>query len=195
MAFATYEDLESRLGITLSEAEQTRATDLLGKASNLVKQATGQTIEEVTDDVYVIRGTYNDSIRLPQKPASSVASISFRDPRTEIPAVEVPENDYYLDGEFIRRYGSWGWYGPDYEVTVVYTHGYAEDAIPEFLKAIVVETVVRVWVNPGNVASEGHGSESVSYGATSRGLLLTPEDIKDLKDHFGAPRAYTLTLS
>lgn len=41
MALATYEDLETRLGITLTEDEQPRADDLLSTSSELVMDIIG----------------------------------------------------------------------------------------------------------------------------------------------------------
>lgn len=160
-AFATTDDLAARLGVELTAEEATRAQTLLELASGLIRRETGQTIHRVAGDTLVRRGTHTGRLRLPQRPVVSVASVAI-DGQAVDPAV------WYVEGdELVRR--SRGWGGPGTELTVVYTHGF--DPVPDEVRAVCLEAVVRVWVNPGAVNQESYGSEQVTFPTryTSRG--------------------------
>lgn len=160
-AFATHSDLATRLGIVLSGAEQTRATALLGLASDVIRRAARQDIDQNTSTI-TVRGAAG-RVLLPQRPVISVDTVTL-DGTTQ---------DFTLDGDYLAGY----WSGQDLEIT--YTHGF--DPVPDAIKAICLEAVTRVWVNPGNAAQEAYGSERVSHGASS-GLLLTDEERRAVRD-------------
>lgn len=196
-AFATASDLATRLGVTLSSGEQTRATSLLNDASDLIRQEVKQDISLVQDDVLTIRGVHDRELKLPQRPLVSVASITYRDTADPADVAHTldPEN-YYIDGGSLIRYRSLGllnfqgatgndWFGPMYELVITYTHGH--ETVPTQVKTIAVEAVRRVWVNPGSLVSEMHGSEQYAYtgGDVPGGLALTADEVKSLKKAFG----------
>jgi hypothetical protein len=192
--FATADDLATRLGLDLSDAERIRADRLLELASGLIQDAARQTIELVAGDVLTLPGTNDETIHLPQKPVASVEQVTI----DGVPLVE--GTDWYLDGNVIVRrsrrllsggiadqqlvpWAGFGW--PGQTIRITYTHGYAE--IPESVKAICLEAVVRVWVNPGAVAQERAGDSSTLYttaGAPS-GLLLTDTELRAIRRLFG----------
>lgn len=193
-AFATHDDLAARLGITLTTDEQTRADTLLALASGLIQQESRQKIELVTDDEYVIRSSYDDRIRLPQRPVVSVSSVVLQLIGGSV-SFTVPSNTYYIDNDELVRTSfplavqyafaqyARGWLGPLFQATITYTHGFA--VIPELVKAICMEMVVRVWVNPGTVAREQIGDTMTVYDNmrfSPTGLLMTTEEKEQLNE-------------
>lgn len=192
--FASVDDFAARLGLTFTNEETTRATVLLGMASRLIQDETGQTIELVTDDVLTVRSVFENRFRLPQRPVVDVTSVKLDN-------VEAGVDSWYLDGDEIvqstfpvlsdRHFFSFpsgrGWLGPQHELEVTYSHGYDDDAIPSVVKTACMEAVVRVWVNPGAVLQEKIGEESTVYAPFSGthlpvGLLLTDAEKKALND-------------
>lgn len=183
-AFASATELGNRLGITLTVGETTRATALLTLTSDLIRDEAGQTIELVEGDILTRPGEPRDRVRLPERPVVSVAAVTINE-------VALAEGvAWYLDGdEIVRiptptegqfpdpRYGG-GWGQPDDILGVTYDHGYA--VIPGAIKAVCLEAVVRVWVNPGVVRQEGYGSEQISYPDGS-GLLLNEDERRAIR--------------
>lgn len=193
--FATHDDFAARLGLTLSQAEKDRADALLTLASGLIQQKTKQKIERVTDDLLSVRSVYGERFRLPERPVVSVQSVTLT-PQSGSPTV-LDANTYYLESDELVRasfpvryqqfFANWtrGWLGPLYKLDIVYTHGFADDEIPELVKAICMEIVVRVWVNPGSVAREIVGNVSTVYDNnrfSPVGLAITDAEKSDLTD-------------
>lgn len=199
-AFATAADLANRLGLVFTADETARAEALLADASEVIRDETGQTITLVEDDVLARRGTVDDRIVLPQRPVVSVASVVLDG--SEI-------SDWYLDGDAIvragsldvglgildrPRYGSRGFGCEQETLTITYTHGYAET--PGRIKAIALEMVARVWVNPGSVIQENEGDTGATYAPYTeppRGLQLTNSELRSLRRRFGR-RASSITI-
>lgn len=180
-AFATTEQLEARLGISLSADEHIRAATLLALASGVIRAEFGS-LSFTEDDEFTIRGTYSNRIRVPQRPLVSVGQVLING--------EILDSDsYYIDGnEIVRASGVrssfWPWgsvfSGPLDEVTITYSHGWED--LPEDVTVICLEMVVRVWVNPGNLLNENVAGVSSGYAsAEARGLLLTDSEKKQLK--------------
>lgn len=199
VTFATAADLATRLGISLTSDEQSRATALLALASGLIQDVVGQTIALVTDDTLSMPGTPEDRIELPQKPVVSVTSVSL----DEVALTE--GSDWYLDGSTIFRRAAFfsrdfgildGPYllgsafgTPLQTLTIVYTHGYTAAEIPATVKSICLEAVVRCFVNPGAVARKTVGNTSTVYDNmrfSPSGLILTDDERRTLKRRFGA---------
>lgn len=197
-AFATNADLATRLGVTLTSEMETRADALLADASDVIRDEVGQQITETTETI-TIPGTTDERILLPQRPVISVASVT-------LDGTELGEGtDWFLEGNEIVRMPSsitlgvdtiinsefsfplgtgFGW--EEQTLTITYTHGYA--TVPGKVKAICLEMVVRVWVNPGSVAREAIGDTSTVYDNmrfSPSGLLPTDDEKKQLKRLFG----------
>lgn len=194
--FATADDLGIRLGVTLTDDEQTRANAMLTDASGIVQDETGQTIELVDDDTLERRGTTDERILLPQRPVVSVASVALDG---------APITDWYLAGnEIVRNGGSLvevvlndTYFGPyrrgfgfeGQTLAIVYTHGYAADAIPGRIKSITLNMVTRAWVNPGAVIRENEGNVGVEYAPRTeqpRGLELLESERVALRRLLGS---------
>ncbi len=178
--FAVPEDLAARLGVTFTDVDTARADTLLTLASGLIQDAVDQVVALVEDDTLTRPGSYDDRVRLPERPVVSVASVTLNG------EVLTEGTDWFLDGDEIvrnrrlatlewwgHRFGFYGpgFLGPQYSLEIVYTHGYA--AVPPLVRATCLEMVSRVWNNPGSVVSETYGSEMVTYQTGSTGLLLT----------------------
>lgn len=190
--FATHDELAARLGLTFSTADDTRADTLLGLASGIIQQKTKQTITYIAGDVYTRPGDYDTRIRLPQRPVVNVSSVILN-------GVTLVEGDnFYIEGDELVRLNwnaaiqdstfglPWaGWGFPWWTLQVTYDHGY--QVIPEIAKTVCMEMVVRVWVNPGNVAREMVGNVSTVYDNnrfSPAGLLMTDDEEADIKEFF-----------
>lgn len=192
--FADHTDFANRLGLTLSTAEQDRADSLLTSASGVIQERMRQQIELVTDDTYTVRSSYDDRVRLPERPVISVSSVVLTligGAATYTP----PDNTWYLDRDEIVR-TAWplaaqyafagyqrGWLGPLYQMQVTYTHGF--ETVPELVKSICMEMVTRVWVNPGSVARQTVGDtvtifDNMRFSPT--GMQMTDEEYGQLRD-------------
>lgn len=202
--FATAGDLATRLGIDLTDEEETRAELLIASASGLIRNEVKQTITLVEDDVLTMPGTTDERITLPQRPVVEIASVTLGD----APLVEGA--DWYLDRNTIVRLprtvariaglvddtwpGGIGFGTPTRTLEITYTHGYED--IPLIVKSICLEAVVRVWVNPGAVIQERVGDTMTEYAprtADARGLLLLDDEHEQLRRFFGT-RAISITI-
>lgn len=182
---ASIAELEARLRVDLSDDEEAAAKTLIELASGLVQRAARQEIAEVKNDELRMRGSREFTIRLPERPITAIKSVT-------LDGQEIAADDYYLDGaDLVRRRGVvadisdgsrclTGWGHPDVELVVVYTHGFAAANIPAAIKAVVLEAVARVWVNPGAASSEEYGSERADYRAT--GLTLTKDERRTVRE-------------
>ena len=188
--FASNDEFAARLGITLTTDEGARATTLLELASALIQSETEQTIELVTDDTLTMPSVYDERIRLPQRPVSSITSVS-------IDGTDIPQSGaWYLDGDELVRanwrlllqqhfaaYNGVGWLGPLRTIEIVYTHGYT--TIPATVKIVCMEMAVRAWVNPGAVARESVGNVMTVYDNmrfSPSGMLMTDLERKAVND-------------
>ncbi len=200
--FATSDEFAARLGLELTADEKTRADRLLATASSLIQDEAKQDIELVADDVLEMRGTTDERIRLPERPVVSVASVKL----AGVPLVE--GGTWFLDGNEIVRIGLTtlllggvipGGYARGFgfewqTLEIVYTHGY--ETIPQSLKAIAMEAVIRVWVNPGSVARESVGDTAIVYDNnrfSPSGLLLSDVEKRVIRRMFGR-RARSITI-
>jgi hypothetical protein len=197
--FVTSTELADRLGVEFTAQEDTRADTLLTLASGLVQREARQEIEQTEDDTLTRRGTAEDRIRLPERPVTEVSSVTLAGDTLTV------DEDWYLDGDELVRMPApssatfphvpaSGWGLPDEELVIVYTHGYA--TIPDAIKVIVLEAVVRVWVNPGAVMSERYGSEQAVYATQGvpNGMLLTEAERETVREMFRTSTVGTVHL-
>jgi hypothetical protein len=196
-AFADHNDLATWLGIDdMTEEEAERADALLADVSNVIREEVDHgDLGLVTDETITMPGTNDESILLPSTPVVSVSEVTL----DGTPLVE--GTDWYLDGNMIVRRGGlaflagiaetfslsggFGW--PNQTLAITYTHGYAE--IPGKVKTICLQMVVRVWTNPGSVARETYGDETITYDSnrfSPTGMQLTDDERRSLKRLFGS---------
>lgn len=199
--FADHTDLATRLGLTLSASDQTRADALFVIVSGMIQEESKQKIELVTDDVWNTPGTPDEMIKLPEHPVVSVSSVTLDgqplvegsdwyfedDAIRRIPAVTQVLTGGLIDEAFTFPLGTgFGW--PAQTLAITYTHGYDANNIPQTVKAICLEAVIRAWVNPGSVARQSVGDTMTVYDNmrfSPQGLMLTDDEKKTIRRVFG----------
>lgn len=203
---ATEDDLEARLGRSLTSAEQTRAAAFLADASALIRRYTKQDFEAVSGDVVTLR-PIGTTIRLPQRPVTAVNSVSALD-WAGASNIVLPSGFWGFDGIDIIEiapYSSNVWLtlptvelGDDLPNTyqVDYDHG---GTIPDDVIAVCCGMVLRVLLAPSLV--EGMSSERIgeySYqmgqfaGGGSAGVTVRLSEAD--KDALGAYRRKAATV-
>lgn len=177
-AFATPDDLAARLGIELDSGEEARAALLLDDASNLVREATGQFIELVEDDVIVIPGNDRNTLRLPERPILGVTSILADGTPMSVDDwfVNAGGDLQIVGGAFDVPGWDGTWFGPLSLLEITYSHGYEN---PALAKAVTLESVVRAWANPISASSQGIGGASFQFPAV--GLMITADETNQLR--------------
>lgn len=192
-ALATAEDLESRLGRDLTDAEAIRADALLDDASAKIRRYTRQDFSLVEDDEVVLRGP-GGLIRLPQRPVTAVSSVVALG-GNGVP--DFPLTDWLWDGLDTIRIGEGNfvinlpetWWDDDgYPGTyrVIYSHGNAE--VPADVVAVACAMVLRSLTNPsmaGGVTGETIGPYSYRLDQPGGGLAvsMTKADQDDLASY------------
>lgn len=168
---ASTKEFEERLGVSLTGPEHKRAHALLMRASEIIRDFTGQTLSLVEGDVLATTGIWGSRLRLPGRPVSEVTAVT-------VDGVTLDTDTYYLEGSELVRGVGWG--GPLAALSITYTHGY--DALPNVVSQTAIEMVVRVWVNPGSVQSENIAGVQTAYNqqSTPAGLMLTDEEERRL---------------
>lgn len=194
---ASITDVTDRSPRTLTGAEQTRATVLLGDASAKIRRYTKQTFTAVTADEVTLRPV-GMQIRLPERPVTDVTSVVAVG-WAGLADITLPSGSWGWDGLDIVQIAPFSdatWINlPDREIygypdtyRVTYDHGY--DAVPDDVIAVCCGMVLRVILSPS--ATEGMNTERVgeySYGMQQGGggapgpsVRLTETDKDDLKD-------------
>ena len=180
-ALATVEDLEARLGRDLTDAEQDRAQALLDDASAMIRAYTGQTFEQVTDDVVVLR-VQGGIVRLPQRPVTAVTSVIAIGGAG---APDVTVIDWVWDGidqirigegSFIINLPEIWWDDDGYPGTFRITYNHGDETVPADVIAVVCGMVLRALTAPttmGGVTGETIGSYSYRLASADTGLSVT----------------------
>lgn len=180
-SLATVSDYESLFGVTLDAGQTIQVTDELAISSGAVRTIAKQTISQVVNDAVTLRGTWGRMLTLPEQPVASVASVTIDTPGT---ATDVTVDVNLRAGG--RLWRSAGWRGPDVDVNVTYTHGWA--TVPEDLVGIVCKSAARAVSNPaGQFQSVSVGeSYRVTFAGTSNEQvgLLTKWEIQYIRDHY-----------
>lgn len=195
---ATIDDVAALLQRELTPLEITNGNRLLSMASSIVRKYCRQDFDLATNDVIVLPGNWTNVLELPQRPVISVSSVLFT-------GATSPNTIWKLDGSrlvfptgaFMPDYGAlvstggtlWGpagsssgmqassisWQGPSAQITVTYTHGYAET--PGDVTNVVAGMVALAIASPVGVNSETIGSYKVGYVRTEGGAMaLQPSD-------------------
>lgn len=177
MSLATATELRNflRHALPFTAAELASAELALELATGAVKDAAGQDIEPVEDDIFEVAGNWTDEVVLPQRPVTAVTEVQLNG------LVLVADVDYVFDGvDTLRRGGlvlgrelpatGGYWGGPRARVRVVYSHGF--EVIPSSVKGVCLVCAARVFTNPTGEIQEATGSYSATH-ARSVGVELS----------------------
>jgi hypothetical protein len=172
---ATTDDLEARLGRTLTTTEESRAAAYLAEASALIRRYTGQVFDAVTDDTVILRpvGAY---LVLPQTPVTDVGEVrgiaadgSLGDVLTGWKWDGLDRIDITTVG-FFAGDPWWPWFiGPE-SFQVTYDHGAV--AVGDDVVGVACNMVLRTLLSPSLVegmTSERIGQYSYQLGQFSGG--------------------------
>lgn len=187
-ALANLDDLEERLGTTLTSEQQSIATRLLSDASARVRQYTGQVFTKVVDDVVSLR--INRGVaRLPQRPVIAVTNTTAR----AFDGTQVPTYFQWDGQQSVRAYPqvpnvfAFQPFTVDVDwVTVTYTHGYEDGELPPTLVGIVVQVAGRALgtdLLQSGIQQEAIAGYSYALGAAAAaggfGLLPAEKEVLD----------------
>lgn len=179
MTLAGTEDLEARLGRTLTDDEAARAETVLADVSNSVVLYTGQ---KFTRDDYTLRARVRRSfVRLPQRPVHSVDTVTDRFANTVTFTWDGLDR-VYVD---CNRDGC----APIQVVDITYDAG--PDEVPEVIVGVVCSIALRtLGMDPteGAVTREAIDGYSYSIGSTGgAGAYGILRDEKRALDAFRRP--------
>ena len=114
-SFATSDQLAARLKKTFTDADTDQAELLLAGATAKIRSDVGQWISEVVDDVWTTDAPVSRVLWLPQRPVTSVASVTVDGDAA---------TDWRLRGSRLIRSIPWADGCVESEVVVTYTHGH-----------------------------------------------------------------------
>jgi hypothetical protein len=215
-ALATLDDVAAIIGRPLSTVETTNGTRLLGMASGMVRRYTRQQITQTVDDVIVLPGTWGHVLPLPQRPVQSVKSVLFGNSTAPATAWKLVGDDLFIgSGSYQPDYGYlnnsqtalWGpagsvmgpsatganWQGPQTDVTVTYTHGYAEvpyDIVNEVAGMVALQLSTSV-----GVQKERIGGYQVDYIRGEGGGMALTDETKKVLNFYRKRSASTSTAA
>lgn len=178
---ATIDDVEARLGRTITDDEALRVDALLADASAAVRGWTGQTFtrEEQTATFWHKDGC--DEFTLAGKDVSTVSAVDADDATVEVEQVTA------------NRWKA-SWTGA---LTVTFTAGW--DPIPDDIIAVVAQVVCRalgVQADATGITQETTGPFSVSYGAAGAsgalGFMASEQQVLNRYRVAGAPRSFSV---
>ena len=196
-ALATLDDVAAIIGRTLTATETTNGTRLLAMASGMVRRYTRQTITQVVDDVVVLPGNWGHTLTLPERPVQSVKSVVFSGGTAPNTSWKLVGDDLFLgtggympdySGSMVGDQQLWGpagsngspqvmgatWQGPQTQITVTYTHGYAD--VPQDIVNEVAGMVALQLSTSVGVQRERIGGYQVEYlRGEGGGMALTDE--------------------
>lgn len=177
MSFATPAELNTFLGVTV---DGPRAQLMLDLATAAIQRHARQTFALVEDDEITLRGTWGDTLWLPQRPVQAVTSIhvdSVLAPATTYEWSTDGKVTFDSDPSWIVNLaedaaGYWG--GDDVLVVVVYDHG---QDIPDDVKGLCLGVAARLIGNAASagVVQETLGAYSVTYDRAATVALTDDE--------------------
>lgn len=182
---ATTEDLEARLGRSLTAEEAARAPSLLADASGAVRVRARQPLVETTSTARLrVRGT---KVRLPRRPATAVDAVA------DVDGNALDFTWYAGQVVTLTGYPLGGW------VDVTYTHGYpAGDERLAPIVGVVCAMVLRaLGVKPtdAGIVQESVGNYSYTVGsAAAAGAVGMLEAEAAIVDAFAGPKIGTVVL-
>lgn len=177
MAFATYQEVETRLGRSLSSEEQLLVEAALEEVTSIIQVYTGQRFEIGTATTTV--KTDNGSVYLPQRPVRAITALQVGGQNY---------TTYNHDGDTLSGLPS------GTPVTVTYEYGYIQ--VPDAIKGVAIRAALRA-LNQSNGMSlasvtVGGYTETYSQPKADSGSLLGVSDRLILdRFRFGPRTIYT----
>ncbi|MCM2390192.1 hypothetical protein [Streptomyces albipurpureus] len=171
--WATPEQLRKHLKLPAIDTDQASTT--IAAAETVIRGELEQTIDLVADDTIVLVGNGRTVINLPERPVTSVTSV------TEDGTLLVAGTGYRVNryGILTRLGARWPL---DAEITGIYSHGYA--TIPAIVKQVCLQVAGRAWVRPSTaVAAESLGDRSITYDKDRTGEALTEYELRILRPY------------
>ena len=148
MSFANPADLAAYLQrAPFVGAEIQQAQLALDVATSVVSERARQVFVPVTDDTVTLDG-FDRDVTLPQRPVTGVTSVTTRHSGNVATDSPTLGSDYEVRGDRLRWVGIGRW---PYEVTVVYSHGFA--TIPDDVKGATLAVAAETYANPEGLAS------------------------------------------
>lgn len=197
MTFATASDLASYLQ---QDVDTATAELLLDLATGAIQSATGQTVEQVTDDAVTVAAPSGEKLVLPERPASTPTLVKVDGSAVTDYYADVPDDP--LEPTVLYRPGGWeAWdsvTGTLLRVEVTYTHGYA--TIPAEIKGICLDVAARAYRNPEGLRSRERAvddyRESDTYATETVGgsVMLSPSEVRAARRALGLPSARAVSL-
>jgi hypothetical protein len=185
--WATPEDL--RLHLRLDTIDTAQAAVAIAEAETIIRAALQQDIDAITDDTAELVGTGRRLMNLPQMPVTAIASVD-QDGVALVDGQDYRWNRYGI----LTRLGEPAWRGQlaacwplDVQVTVVYSHGYAQ--VPAVVKQVCLQVAGRAWVNPRGMASESIGDWSGTWDKARAGDMLTDYETRLLEPFGRGPQS------
>lgn len=166
MALAYVSDLEAFLGSTVNA---TRGQLMIDLATGAVTSAADVPILEVVDDEAIVDGTGAVTLLLPSYPVTAVASVEI-----DGEALTADEYTWSRSGVIERTAG---WPIGRRNITVTYTHGFADADVPAEIKKAVLVLAARGMANPFGLTQETLGDLSRSWAAAGMNLTGDEEDM------------------
>ena len=197
VSLAITDDVAAILQRPLTATELVSAARLLGMASGMIRRYTRQDITAVAADVLTLPGNWGQTITLPQRPVTAVASVVINGANPVYAQWKVIGDDLFIGtGSFQPDYGSslwggtalWGpagssqgiqatgasWQGPQSSVVVTYDHGYV--IVPDEIVNEVAGMVALQISSPVGIDKEVIGGYQAVYAKSPvGGMSLTDE--------------------
>lgn len=185
MDLATVDDIEARLGRSLSSDEIGRVDALLADASANVRRVSTQQFTEATSTAVRVDVGRTGRVRLPQRPVAAVDAVT--DIYGNAVSYTLVGNDLRLDLNPLNAWEIEPYRHGLSEVLVTYDHGSA--TVPPVIVGVVCAMVLRSLgndpTNPAGIAQESIDGYSVTSGggvavatsAAAGGLGMLPSEI------------------
>jgi hypothetical protein len=180
--WATPDELKAHL--RLPSIDQAAAATAIAAAETIIRAELQQDIDAVTGDTAELVGNGRRLMNLPQMPVTAVASVHQDGELLEY-GTGFQWNRYGILtrlGERVWRGREAGCWPLDSQITVVYSHGYAQ--VPAAVKQVCLQLAGRAWVRPSSVvATESLGDRSVGYDKDRTGDALTGYELRMLQPY------------
>ena len=184
---ATAADLSALLGVTVAAGQ---AGVLLECATAVVQEAAGrQRLVAVAGDIITIAGTTDSWLDLPQRPVTTVTTVTLDGVALTAGAAGSGGSTYRVIGNRLWRGDGWQQYASEPSTVVpTYSHGYAAGAQDLQLARAAVLGLCRPFVDNTSGATQVRIDDySVTYDRMSAAMESSPHLAAALRRQYGRP--------